>query len=436
MGQLRRLNLMDLTIEGKLYRNGAFEQGCLGIEQGKIVAIKKTLKSDNHFNVGNKLILPTGIDLHVHFRDPGFTQKEDFSTGSLAAAFGGISCIFDMPNNQPQIISTQTLKYKTKLASEKSYVDFGLYAAVSDENIQQIAEISTLCAGFKIFLGSSTNSLQLNTQNLRFALLETNRTKKITLIHAEDTDYLTKHKQRENTLVDHLKCRSAECEQIAIRNILNNSHDLSSQIHICHLSSSEGLELLRKRPHNISIGVTPHHLFFDINTLKTKQTFYKVNPPIRSSYDRNILWYGVNHALIDIFESDHAPHTKEEKNIDFNDAPSGLPGVETMYPLLLTAIKKEQLSLITLLTLLCERPAELLNLPKGKIEVGRNADFIIIDMKKPEIITSDKLHSKCEWTPFEGLQGIFPSTVFIRGEKVIDEHQMIGKPGFGRCVGV
>ena len=427
---------MDLTIEGKLYRNGTFEQGCLGIEQGKIVAIKKSLKTDNHFNVGNNLILPTGIDLHVHFRDPGFTYKEDFSTGSLAAAFGGISCIFDMPNNQPQITNTQALKEKTQIALEKSYVDFGLYAAVSDENIGRITEISPLCSGFKLFLGNSTNSLQLSKQNLRVALLETNRTKKITLIHAEDKHCLNTHKERENNLIDHLRCRAAECEEIAIRTIINNSHNLTSPIHICHLSSSEGFELLRKRPHNISVGVTPHHLFFDINNLNIKQTFYKVNPPIRSSFDRDMLWYGVNHALIDIFESDHAPHTEEEKRVDFNDAPSGLPGVETMYPLLLTAIKKEQITLATLLALLCERPAQLMNLSKGKIEVGRDADFIVVDMKKTETITSEKLHSKCGWTPFEGFQGIFPSEVIIRGEKVIDDHQMIVKQGFGTCIGV
>jgi dihydroorotase len=427
---------MDLTIEGKLYHNGTFEQGCLGIEQGKIVAIKKNLKTDNHINVGNNLILPAGIDLHVHFRDPGFTHKEDFSTGSQAAAFGGISCVFDMPNTQPQTTNKQTLKEKTQVASEKSYVDFGLYAAVSDENIGRLVEISPFCSGYKIFLGGSTNSLQLSTKNLRVALLETNRTKKITLIHAEDEHCLRTHEDRENNLVDHLRCRSAECEESAIKAILNNSSGLSSPIHICHLSSCEGFEMLRTKPNNVTVGVTPHHLFFDVHSLNTKQTLYKVNPPIRSSFDRDTLWYGVNNQLIDIFESDHAPHTREEKNVEFNDAPSGLPGVETMYPLLLSAIKKEQIKLSTLLALLCERPATLLNLPKGKIEVGRDADVIVVDLKKTETIIADELHSKCEWTPFEGFPAIFPSTVFIRGEKVIDDHQMFVKKGFGKFVGV
>jgi dihydroorotase len=427
---------MDLTIEGKLYYNGAFEQGCLGIEQGKIVAIKKTLKTDNHINVGNNLILPAGIDLHVHFRDPGFTHKEDFSTGSQAAAFGGISCVFDMPNTQPQTTSKQTLKEKTQVASEKSYVDFGLYVGVGDENIGQLAEISPFCSGFKIFLGGSTHSLQLSTQNLRVALLETNRTKKITLIHAEDEHCLKTHQDTENNLVDHLRCRSAECEETAIRSIINNSSGLSSPIHICHLSSCEGFEMLRTKPNHVTVGVTPHHLFFDVHTLSTKQTLYKVNPPIRSSFDRDILWYGVNNKFIDIFESDHAPHTEEEKNVEFGEAPSGLPGVETMYPLLLTAMKKEQIKLSALLTLLCERPAQLLNLPKGKIEVGRDADFIIVDLNKTETIKAEKLHSKCGWTPFEGFPAIFPSMIFIRGEKVMEDHQMFVKQGFGKFVGV
>jgi dihydroorotase len=280
---------MDLTIEGKLYRNGAFEQGCLGIEQGKIVAVKKMLKAEHHIDVGHNLLLPAGVDLHVHFRDPGFTQKEDFSTGSQAAAFGGISCVFDMPNTQPQTTTVQSLMEKKQIAEVKSYVDFGLYAAVTDENVGRIAELSPYCSGFKIFLGSNSHSLQFSSQNLHVAFLEIKRTKKIVLIHAEDEHCLKIHEDREQNLVDHLRCQSADCEELAIKNILNNSRSLSSRIHICHLSSCEGFELLRKRPQQISVGVTPHHLFFDVHTINTQQTLFKVNPPIRSSFDRETL---------------------------------------------------------------------------------------------------------------------------------------------------
>jgi dihydroorotase len=427
---------MDLTLEGKLSYNGTFEQGCIGVERGKIVAIKKILKGDNHINVGSDIILPAGIDLHVHFRDPGFTHKEDFSTGSQAAAFGGISCVFDMPNTQPQTTSLQVLKEKMQIAAEKSYVDYGLYAAVTDENIGRLAELSPLCNGFKIFLGSSTHSLQLSSQNLRVAFLEINRTKKITLIHAEDEHCLVAHAGTERTLVDHLRCRSAECEETAVNTVIHASQGLSSPIHVCHLSSCEGFEELRRRPSHISVGVTPHHLFFAVHTLNTNQTWYKVNPPIRSSFDRDTLWYGVNHSLIDVFESDHAPHTLEEKNVSFDNAPSGIPGVETMYPLFLASVKKEQLHLNTLVSLLCERPAQLLKLPKGKLEVGFDADIIVVDLKKTEPITAERLHSKCGWTPYEGFPAIFPSFVFLRGEKLIEDQQMLMKQGFGKSVGV
>lgn len=253
---------MDLTIEGKLYHNGAFESACLGIENGKIAAIKKILKSEHHLNVGGSLLLPAGIDVHVHFRDPGFTDKEDFSTGSLAAAFGGVSCICDMPNTNPQTTSVQALMEKAQLASEKSYVDFGLYAGVTDENLGRLAELAPHCCGYKIYLGSSTHSSQLGSQNLGVALRETARTEKITLIHAEDEHCLSIHQDREMNLVDHVRCRPAECEEAAVRHVMTITQSLSTPVHLCHLSSCEGLEMLRTRPKNLSVGVTPGSLVF------------------------------------------------------------------------------------------------------------------------------------------------------------------------------
>ena len=193
--------------------------------------------------------------------------------------------------------------------------------------------------------------------------------------------------------------------------------------------------MLRDRSKNLSVGVTPHHLFFDVHRVSSNLTFYKVNPPIRSSFDKDALWSGVTNGIIDVCESDHAPHTLEEKSIEFNDAPSGLPGVETMYPVLLAAVKKERLSLTRLLSMIGERPAQLLNLAKGKLEVGLDADLIVVDLKKTEPIDTDQLHSKCGWTPFEGYPAIMPSHVFIRGEKVIENNEILIRQGFGRNIG-
>jgi len=427
---------MDRTIEGKVYINGTFETCCIGIKQGKISTIKKILKDDEHIDFGNKLILPAGVDLHVHFRDPGFTKKEDFKTGSMAAAFGGITCIFDMPNTNPPTTTPATIEEKSYIAKKMSYIDYGIFAGITDNNVKIINRLAKQCSGFKIYLGETTNSLKFNTKQLKSALQETSKTNKITLIHAEDEQCLRKHKSIEHNLKDHLNNRPSECEVTSVKTILECCNHISSKIHFCHISSYEGLEVLKRYPNNISLGVTPHHLFFDISNVNSNQAFYKVNPPIRTQLDRETLWQGIISGFIDVIESDHAPHTLEEKEIEFEKAPSGIPGVETTYPLFLAEVKHQRISFARLISSLCEKPAQLLNIPKGKIEKGMDADFIVIDFKKISTINSDNLHSKCGWTPFENFPAIFPTHVFIRGEKLIEEHEIQVSRGFGKFVGV
>jgi len=426
---------MDLTIEGKAYLHGAFDQCCIGISDGKIAAVKKILKGDEHVDFGSRLILPAGVDLHVHFRDPGFVHKEDFTTGSTAAAFGGVSCVFDMPNTRPQTIDTRSLVEKKTIAEKKSVVDFGLYTGVTENNIETIKDLAEHCQGFKIYLGSSTNSLHLSEQKLEDALKEIHASAKPVLIHAESNRCLDQFKIVCNNLRDHLRSRPAGCEETAIKNIVQLSKKIPSQTHICHLTSCDGMEMLKTKPQNITVGVTPHHLLFDVNKIKAREALYKVNPPIRTNVDRETLWRGVRTGMIDIIESDHAPHTLEEKDREFDGAPSGMPGVETMYPLFLAEVKQERLSFNRLMSLVCEKPAELLNVPKGKIEVGRDADLVVVDFKKISKINADELHSKCGWTAFEGMHAIFPTHVFVRGGKIIDDQEMRGRAGFGRCVG-
>ena len=426
---------MDLTIEGKTYINGSFEKCCIGVDLGRISSIKKILKGDKHLDFSNKLILPAGIDVHVHFRDPGMTHKEDFSTGSLAAAFGGISCVFDMPNTIPQTTDLKVLSDKVASLRKKSYVDFGVYSCVTNSNIKNTGLIGKKCSGFKIYMGNSTNSLQFDTSNLREAFKEIDSTDKPVLIHAEDNQCLNKHKVKERNLVDHLRSRPSICEEKAIRCILESSRNINSKIHICHLSSFEGFELLKNRPENVSCGVTPHHLLLSLEKNLKPQSKYKVNPPLRTSFDREVLFEGMRDGFIDILESDHAPHTLEESDVDFDDAPSGFPGVETIFPLFLYMAKKRMLSFQRLISIICEKPAELVGIPKGKIEVGRDADIIVLDIKKDCKIKSERLHSKCEWSPFEDWSAIFPMHVFIRGEKLIEDDEMLGSQGFGRFVG-
>ena len=207
------------------------------------------------------------------------------------------------------------------------------------------------------------------------------------------------------------------------------------RIHICHLSSFEGIGLLRDKPKNLSCGVTPHHSLLCLERdIKTK-SWYKVNPPIRTRFDRRSLFEGIQRGFVDIIESDHAPHTVEEKNLEFSEIPSGLPGVETMFPLFLYLAKQGKLSFQRLFSLICEEPARLMDLNKGKIEVDKDADLIIVDLKEICKIKTKEIHYKCGWTPFEKWRAIFPTHLFIRGQKLIEDREMIGSEGFGRFVG-
>jgi dihydroorotase len=426
---------MELVIEGKAFINNSFEQCCIGIENGKIVEINKVLQGDEKLDFGNKLIFPAGIDVHVHFRDPGMIHKEDFSTGSMAAAFGGISCVFDMPNTMPQTTNVQTIADKVISAEKKSFVDFGVYAGITNSNINNIENLSKYCCGFKIYLGSTTNSLKFSKVNLREALQNISKTEKTVLFHAEDEEILSKNTGVEKDITDHLRVRPSVCEETSLNDILYASQGLNLKVHICHLSSLEGLEILKNRSHNISCGVTPHHILLSAEKNMGSQTFYKVNPPLRSSFDKESLFNAARNGIIDVIESDHAPHTKEEKDTEFNEAPSGLPGIETMLPLFLYLAKKETISFQRVISLLCGRPAEILNIPKGKIAVGKDADLIIVDLKDETKIRADDLHSKCGWTPFEDWTAIFPTHVFVRGEKIIEDSAIQVKQGFGKFVG-
>ena len=426
---------MDLTIEGKVFINNVFENCCIGISDGHITEVKKILKADDHLDFKNKLILPSGIDIHVHFRDPGLTHKEDFSTGSMAAMFGGISCVFDMPNTKPNTTSVESISDKISIASKKSYVDFGIYAGVTNENISSIDSLAKRCSGFKLYLGSSTGALAFDKKRLRNCLERISDSEKPVLFHAEDEELLDKNKALEENVIDHLHNRPSVCEETSIKEIYAASHGLNLNVHICHVSSIDGVELLKLRPNNFTFGVTAHHSLLSIENIKGSQNFYKVNPPIRSSFDREALFNSLVNETADNLESDHAPHTKEEKDASFNEVPSGVPGVETLYPLFLYLAKKNIISFQILNSLICRRPASLFNLSKGSIEVGNDADLIVVDLREETRIKSENLHSKCGWTPYEDWRAIFPSDVFIRGKRVIEGGEIQAKIGFGNFIG-
>jgi dihydroorotase len=471
--------MLDLVVEGNAFINGSITKCSIGIEDGKIVALKKILKGEEHLDFGEKLVMPSGIDIHVHFRDPGFTKKEDFGTGTQAAAFGGIGCIFDMPNTKPAVITKESLIEKLGIVNKKAFVDFGLYSSIQPEsNVQKIAEV---CSAFKIFLGETTGRLVFpNNAPLAEAIFNINESQRIPAIHAEAENELDQRKEMSasaKNLQDHLRSRPNITESKAIQEILDiatkwdekmNSATFSNlRIHLCHISASESVESLKKNQellgfqkrmanknsnnnitdNNININnnnyqiqkqnvvfitteVTPHHLLLTSNN--DLGAYGKVNPPLRSSNDQAALWSAFNNGIIQIIASDHAPHTQDDKSGSFNEAPSGLPGVETMLPLMLAAHKHHKVSLDRLISAVSEFPAKLFNLPKGQIAKGYDGDLIVVDFFNETKIKSRNLHSKCGWTPFENMDAVFPILTVVRGKIIVKEGNLESEAGFGR----
>ena len=425
---------MEKVVEGKAYVNGVFVDCCIGVEEGRIKVVKKVLKGEKTIRFSKGLILPAAIDVHVHFRDPGFPEKEDFSTGTTAAAFGGVSCVLDMPNTKPPTNTIEACKEKIAIAERKTYVDFGIYGGVVQRNLDKLSQLAEVTTAFKVYLGESTNTEVLEEDLL--SILASKPITRVVAFHAEDAECLAVHAGKEADLSDHAMRRPSECERKAVEKILKTFSSSLTLVHICHISSSVALQTLSNKPGIFTVGVTPHHLLLKSNDdLPLQQTFYKVNPPLRSSVDQTSLWNALVSGGVDVIESDHAPHTMEEKEQDFATAPSGVPGTETMLPVMFHQFMKRNIPISKLVTLLCEKPASRFSLPKGRIEVGKDADLIVVNPKNVERIRADDLHSRCGWSPFEGFPAVFPTDVFVRGERVIEERELVGEQGFGRFIG-
>ncbi len=423
---------MDQIIEGKAFIDNTFHDCCIAITDGKIVAIKKIISGSNRKKFSKRLILPAGIDIHVHFRDPGLTQKEDFYTGSLSAAFGGISCICDMPNTKPFTATKDTLKEKNTIAQKKSVIDYGLYLGITKNNLSELQNIHALSCGFKLFLGKTTGSKEVATDNLTTVFKNVSDTNKILAIHAEDANCLDQYRKKENTLQDHATSRPEICEIKSIEKLLSVHHETNIRLHICHISSAEAMKILYTRDSSITVGVTPHHMFLDIENKYSSPSYLKVNPPIRQRHHKEFLMNSLKMGKIDVVESDHAPHTCDEKEKEFQSAPSGIPGVETMFPILLAKAREDKIALSSVIRNCAYRPAEIMGIPKGQIAVGKDADFCIIDYNNVQNIQGENLHSKCKWSPFDGLNAIFPSDVYNRGSAVISDYDFVGEKGFGK----
>ena len=397
------------VFQGKVWISGqGITETCVGIEKGKIQSVKKVLKGDNVTKIQG-LLIPSALDMHVHFRDPGYPHKEDWASGSQSAAFGGVTAVVDMPNTNPFTSDPKTFNEKVKSANSKSVVDFGIGVNV-EEGLTSKSWFDNIPSAFwKLYpYGISSEKY------FRLAEDVLSKTNKPLVIHGEHPDFMKDVAL--SKLSDHTHNRlKAEPECLS-------RMPSSPYLHIAHLSTFEGFQ---NKPSLASSEVCPHHLLLNLDICHSINC--KVDPPLRTKHDNQELYKAFKKGEIPILASDHAPHTIEEKESEM--PPSGMPGVETMVPLMLNEVSEGRLTLDRLINSMSEAPALRLGLDRGRIEEGQPADLIEVDLNNKTKIKVDKLHSKANWSPFEGWDAIFPSKVYRRGEIIIDEGELLSKWG-------
>ncbi|MFH1235505.1 MAG: dihydroorotase [Parcubacteria group bacterium] len=397
----------------------------IDIVDGKIAGLGISGATDKTLDIGGKYVLPGVIDAHVHFREPGGEHKEDWTTGSRAAAAGGVTTVLDMPNTTPPTIDAGTLEQKRLLAA-KSIVNYGFHLGATVGNAEEIVKLRGSVAGVKIYVGSSTGSLLVSEDHQLRKLFTIPDV--LWLVHAEDETLIRKNMGALHTVTDpgvHSWIRNREVAIRAVKRVIALARETKAHIHICHISTKEEVVLIQHAKAGgipITCEVSPHHLFLDESAYATHSAFVKVNPPLRTPEDRLALWRGLHSGDIDIVATDHAPHTVQEKRQPYPQAPSGMPEVQTSLPLMLQVVERSDFTLGWLVDIMCTRPAELFSLThKGRIEEGFDADLVVVDMNKRAVVTKEMLLSKCGWSPYEGKELIgWPVATFVNGNLVFD----------------
>jgi len=426
--------------------------GKILLKNGEVVSSKGTLKIDVLIDEGkivgfpeegdevvgaevidcmDKLILPGVIDPHVHFREPGATYKEDFESGSRAAVAGGVTTVLDMPNNDPPTISCEALDDKRALVSGRSYVNYGFYIGYDGGNLEEVNGAGNV-AGVKVFVADSTGKMGVSRDDLE-ALFE--KGNKLIVAHAEDTKIIEENKKKllggDYGPEIHSEIRSPEAAVSAVKLVCELAKKYSAKLHIAHVSTEGEVDVIEKyKDVGVTCEVTPHHLHLTEDDYNRWKNFIKVNPPVRSQMEVFSFWKALKMGVIDIIDTDHAPHSLEEKGGEYLDVPAGVPGVEMLLPIFLNTVDSEGLTISELVGLVCEKPAEIFGISnKGRIMEGYDADIVVVDMELEKKVERENLFSKAGWSPYEDmvLKG-WPVLTIVNGEVVFDHGEIVGKP--------
>lgn len=403
------LVLKDLLIPGG-------RVGDITILNGKVIHLGAGLRADQTIQCRGKIVIPAAVDMHVHMRSGLQSAKEDWKTGSMSALAGGVTVVVDQPNTIPPIITGERFRDRVDDARRSSLCNFAINAGVTpDAELLKMWNCGAMAYG-ETFAGPSSYGEAISPDQLSLALKTIHDLGGIATIHAEivhDGEDISLHYH------DEIRSGSGEAEAILMVQRVNTSR---CRLHFCHLSTADSIKTLSDE----TCEVTPHHLYLSYERFDPEDGFGKVNPALRTERVRKDLWSCWDR--IDVIASDHAPHTRYEKEGSFITVPSGMPGVETMLPLLMADVSRGRISLPDLIQKTVTNPCRILGIPPAGFSPGDRADFALYGVK-PEKIECDLLHSKAGWTPYEGFEAIFPDTVIMGGEQVYDAGTFYpGKP--------
>ena len=431
----------DLIVRGGIVVNQAGEGlRDIGVTAGKIAAIGDLARASAGETIEAKglHVLPGVIDTQVHFREPGLTQKEDLETGSRSAVLGGVTAVFEMPNTNPTTTSAEALADKLARGHHRMHCDFAFYMGGTRENTRELPELERLpgCCGVKVFVGSSTGSLLVeDDEGLRNILKAIRRR---AAFHSED-EYRLRERKDQRIAGDPRSHPVWRDETVALQctqRLVALARETGKRVHVLHITSAREIEYLAAHKDVASVEVTPHHLTLAApDCYERLGTLAQMNPPVRDASHRAALWRGLDQGIVDVLGSDHAPHTRAEKAKPYPESPSGMTGVQTLVPLMLDHVNAGKLTLQRFVDLTSAGPNRLFGIAgKGRIAVGYDADFTIVDLKRRATITDAGVGSRAGWTPYDGVTVTgWPVGTVVRGQRVMWEGEVV-TPGRGEAM--
>jgi dihydroorotase len=424
----------DLVIKGgTIVNHDGVAIGDVGIADGRIARLGSIARDEaaEVFEAAGLHILPGVIDSHVHFREPGSEYKEDLESGSRAAVLGGVTAVFEMPNTSPPTVTAEAIADKLARASGRMFCDFAFYVGATKENIDELPRLEMLpgVAGVKVFMGASTGNLLVEDDQSIAAILA--RIRRRSAYHAEDEARLQAraHLRVVGDPRSHTISRDAEAARLAIERLIRLARAAGKRVHVLHVSTVEEMALLARHRDIASVEATPHHL-----TLNAPDCYDRLgnkaqmNPPIREAHQVAATWDALRQGIVHTVGSDHAPHLLEEKAKPYPTSPSGMPGVQTLVPVMLSHVHAERLTLQRFVDLTSHGPARIYGIAgKGRLAVGYDADLTLVDLKETREITDAGSASRCGWTPYAGTRVTgWPMATIVRGQVVMRDGEIRG----------